>query len=402
MSFKRLMPFWILVLIIIVIALISMPAALLSAETGDSVSSNEINKEDSLFCAEIYAKDNGVTVDEALRRFKLQDMAGELNAELSIKEADTLAGLWIEHTPNFKVVVLFTRNAKEKIKPYRQKYAKLANIVEVRTAKISLAELGNIQEEVSSSAESMGIPVDSDINVYENRVKVYVVDRVQFDSAVLEGKLALPGCVDVITVDSLAKLAAQIYGGLSLTGTLAGTSGFAVKNSSGIKGITTAGHCGNNQSYNGVSLPFKSQICGTYYDIQWHTAPGFTVTNKIQTNSSGSTMSITATMPRSQQSIGQLVYKYGKSTGRTAGYISSITFRPNTPDIPNAQATFIRVDNTAGYSPLVIKGDSGGPWFTANTAWGSTCGYCGDDPNDAFYMAINYVSGIGVSVMTSP
>ena len=398
MRFKRLMSFWILVLIIIVIALISMPAALLSAETGNSVSSDKINKEDSLFCAEIYAKDNGVTVDEALRRFKLQDIAGKLSEDLITKEADTLAGYWIEHKPKFKLVVLFTRNAEEKIKPYRQKYAKLANIVEVRTAKISLVELGDIQEEVSSSAESMGIPVDSDINVYENRVKVYVVDRVQFDNAVSEGKLILPGCVDVITVESLFHPEAEIYGGLSLS---YGTSGFAVINSSGTRGITTAGHNYNDIiSYNGVSLPYKLQNLGTYYDIQWHTAPGFTVTNKIKTYSDGRTMSITATMSRSQQWVGALVFKYGKSTGRTSGYISSLNIRPSY--VPNAQATFIRVDNTNGGGNLSSEGDSGGPWFTANTAWGSHCGEPADDPNDAVYMAINYVSGIGVYILTSP
>jgi hypothetical protein len=393
MRFKRLMPFWILVLIIIVIAVICMPTAILGAETGDSVSSNEINKEDSLFCAEIYAKQHGVTVDEAFRRFRLQDVAGELSAELSSKEADTLAGIWIEHTPKFKVVVLFTRNAEEKIKPYRQKYVELANIVEVRKAVMSLVELQNVQDEVSSSAWNLGIPVGSEINVYENRVKVYVVNRVQFDSAVSEGRLALPGCVDVITVESLVYLEDEIFGGLSLSTC---TSGFAVKNSSGTKGITTAAHCDNNQSYSGVSLPFQSENYGTYYDIQWHTSPGFTVTNKIKSSSS-STTSITATIPRVQQIIGSFVAKYGKSTGFTAGYVSSQTFKPGT----QFQATFIRVNNTAGYYDLSSGGDSGCPWFVGNTAWGSHCGSPGDDPNDAYYMAINYISGIGVSVMLS-
>lgn len=53
--------------------------------------------------------------------------------------------------------------------------------------------------------------------------------------------------------------------------------------------------------------------------------------------------------------------------------------------------------------PTALLGVAGcRPWFVTNTAWGSHCGSPGDDPNDAYYMAINYVSGIGVSVMTSP
>jgi len=327
----------------------------------------------------------------------LQDIAGGLSEDLTTKEADTLAGYWIEHTPKFKLVILFTRDAEDIIKPYLQKYKELSSIIEVGTAKYSLAELESIQEEVASSAESMGIPVDSAIDVYKNCVKVYVAeqDRTKLNRVLSEGKLVLPDCVEVETIDSLAEPVAYIYGGLSLSTC---TSGFAVKNSSGTKGITTAAHCSNSQSYSGTSLPFQSQNHGTYYDIQWHTAPGFTVTNKIKTSSSN-IMNITATKSRSQQWVGALVYKYGKTTGRTAGYIKALNYRPSSDLVPNPQATFIWVDDTAGYSPLCENGDSGGPWFTAYTAWGSTCFKLG---GEAIYMAINYVSGIGVSVMTSP
>ncbi|HEY4663157.1 MAG TPA: hypothetical protein VIH07_05740 [Candidatus Humimicrobiaceae bacterium] len=177
----------------------------LDSESSDTVSSDEIDEEDELFFAEIYAEQHGITTDEALERFRLQDIAGELSEELILKEAGTLAGYWIEHTPEFKLVVLFTRNAEEIIKPYLQKYEELADIIEVGTAGLSLVELQNIQNEVSSSIEELRIFVSSDINVYENRVKIYVVDRDQLDQAVAKGKLILPDCVDVITVDSLGE-----------------------------------------------------------------------------------------------------------------------------------------------------------------------------------------------------
>ena len=239
MRFKRLMSFWIFILIIMVITLIGIPAALLGAENNNQVSSDETGEEAELFFAEDYARIHGVTVDEAMERFKLQDIAGELSEELIAKEADTLAGYWIEHTPEFKLVILFTRDAEDIIKPYLQKYKELSSIIEVGTAKYSLAELESIQEEVSSSAESMGIPVDSAIDVYKNCVKVYVAEqnRTKLNRALSEGKLVLPDCVEVETIDSLAEPVAEIYGGLSLSD---GTSGFSVKNSSGTKGITTA------------------------------------------------------------------------------------------------------------------------------------------------------------------
>lgn len=136
----------------------------------------------------------------------MQDIAGDLSEDLTTKEADTLAGYWIEHTPKFKLVILFTRDAEDIIKPYLQKYKELADIIEVGTAKMSLVELEYIQEEVSTKLENLGITSDSEVDVYKNCVKFYVVDRAQIDRAVSEGKLALHDCVDVITVDSLGEL----------------------------------------------------------------------------------------------------------------------------------------------------------------------------------------------------
>ncbi|MCK4475293.1 MAG: hypothetical protein KAU16_01035 [Methanophagales archaeon] len=351
-----------------------------------------------LFDAQVYASNMNVSVDEAILRFQLQDIAGDLDAELTTNETETFAGLWIEHTPEFRVVVQFTRDGEETMKPYLKKYPEFADIVEVRnTAKVSLADLQRAQVDASYSVSASDIPVESDINVFNNSVELYVAkaNKSQFDNALQRGNIRLPDKVKVrvITVDAMMNLEANIYGGLPLSTC---TSGFSVKE--GItKGITTAGHCSNIQSYNGNNLPFQSQNWAGSYDIQWHTAPGYTVTNKIQWWSDGSTRDITATKSRSSQAIGNYVCKYGMTSHYTCGYISSKNF------MHQGQATYIRVDNTAGYDDLSSGGDSGGPWFLSNTAYGTHVGSPGDDPNDAVYMAVNYVeSGLGVSVMTSP
>ena len=57
---------------------------------------------------------------------------------------------------------------------------------------------------------------------------------------------------------------------------------------------------------------------------------------------------------------------------------------------------------TAGYNDLSSGGDSGCPWFFWKAAYGTHFGAPTAEPNDAVYMAVNYVeSGLGVSVMTS-
>ncbi|RZN37674.1 MAG: hypothetical protein EF813_05580 [Methanosarcinales archaeon] len=101
-----------------------------------------ISAEDALLRdAQEYASDMGVSTDEALRRLQLQDSIGELNAEISTNEVATFAGLWIEHTPKYRVVVQFTQDSEETIKPYLEQHTELADIVEVRTANVSLADL---------------------------------------------------------------------------------------------------------------------------------------------------------------------------------------------------------------------------------------------------------------------
>jgi hypothetical protein len=70
--------------------------------------------------------------------------------------------------------------------------------------------------------------------------------------------------------------------------------------------------------------------------------------------------------------------------------------------VTSPASTFIRVNNDQGYSDLASPGDSGGPWFLVGTAYGINSGEPGSDLNDAIYMAINYVSSLGVSVLTAP
>ena len=389
-----------LLAVMLMMSMAFVPAV--SAQEQDNDGKPALDDKDALlYDAQIYASNTGVSIDEALRRFQLQDIAGELDAELSMNETGTFAGLWVEHTPEFRVVVQFTRDGEGTIKPYLKQHTELASIVEVRTANVSLANLQRAQANASYSARAVDIPVESGINIYTNSVELYVAkdNRSRFDDSLQRGKAQLSENVKVITVETIGNDEADIYGGLPLSTC---TSGFSVKKGWWpfiTKGITTAGHCSNTQSYNGNSLTFESEKWTGSYDIQWHTTPEYTVTNKIQWWSDGTTRDITATKSRSSQVIGGYVCKYGKTSHYTCGYISDKNYNPGGA---NNQATFIRVNNTAGYDDLSSAGDSGGPWFLTGTAYGTHKGYAAADPNDAVYMAVDYVSGIGVSVMTSP
>lgn len=363
-----------------------------SVPADPAASAADLNPE--TFDMEMYAKEQGVDLAEARHRFALQDIAGDLEAKLVENESETFAGLWLEHSPAFRVVVQFTEANKD-ISAYV--IPELAEVVEVRTAKVALSVLEADQLAAMAAADKAGIPAESEINVQANAVELYVVDRSRLDSAVAEGRLQLPPTVQVTTIEALSKADATIYGGLPLSTC---TSGYTVRNAGGTRGVTTAAHCGNSQSYAGIVLTFQAQQYTGSYDIQWHRAPGHTFTNLIRWWSDGSTRRITATQHRNNQTIGGYVCKYGKTTHYTCGYISSKTYAPSY--VPSVSATFIRVNNTAGYPDLSSGGDSGGPWFLNNVAYGTHSGSPGSDPNDAIYMAINYVSGLGVTVLLVP
>jgi hypothetical protein len=341
-----------------------------------------------------YAADWGVSLDEAMYRLNLQVPVGELDATLTDSEHGTFAGLWIENAPAYSVVVLSTDPNAGTTIPNSVVGTVLEGLVTVEPAGFSLDELEAAQAASRSLASQVGEIVESEINVQTNWVELYSLNPKGLQAKLAAAGLKLPPGVVVFPVKSLSVPDADIYGGLALSTC---TSGFSVQHTNGTRGITTAAHCPNNQNFGGQALTFQAELQSGDQDVQWHSAPGFTVTNQF--DSGIGVRACTATLGRANQAVGDYVCKNGLTTGYTCGNISSTTYSPSY--VTNANATFIRVHNNAG-TPLRGGGDSGGPWFLVNTAYGTHSGSPGADPNDALYMAINYVSALNVSVLTAP
>lgn len=339
-----------------------------------------------------YARDTGVSVDEAVRRLRLQAEVGRLDEMLSLQEAESFAGLWIEHEPKFRVVVRFQNPSAEGRLRARVAGTALEGLVETRPAAVSLAQLEKRRDAAVQRARGSRFSVDSDINVRENRVEIYS-DRAQSLRAALAAeRAALPERVEIIAVPSLAQ-PAVLRGGDGDPGFC--TGGFTVRTTdSTALGISTAGHCDNFEQFQGLTLPFQQEIYYDAGDVQWHSACGIIdVSNEF--NSGLGHRACTGTRLRSQQAIGTYVCKWGRVTGRTCGYIQSRTYNPS--HIPgNGEDTYIRVDGR-GWT-LTAPGDSGGPWFVENLAYGITSASTSD--GDAIYMAIDYFAWVGVAVLT--
>ena len=398
------------------LAMLFIPLAVINAQASQALPiSNQVlqniptpypGEDGATYDSRVYAAQYGVSVKEAKHRFALQDAAGVLNAQLIAKESTTFAGLWLEHKPQFKIVVQFTGAAKPNIAAYTQN-KDLVSLVEMRTANLSLVDIEKAQMKAYSAFANSGMRVEAGLNVQKNHVEIYTLaqDRPTIAAKMIAAQM--PAYIDLVTVPALSEPKAEWYGGLDVrdVSNHICTTGFAVQGSGGVKGVITAGHC-QNQLYDvfahtGLPLTFKGESYGGPYEVQWHTFAGYTPVNKIRWNLNGATRYINSVKARVNQVVGGYVCKYGKVGGYGCGTIADKNYLlsygdPWKPKIPFT-ATFIRV--TGSYSPFIPGGDSGGPWFNGYTAYGITSS--GFNVNGV-YMAINYISALGVSVMVTP
>ncbi len=100
-------------------------------------------------------------------------------------------------------------------------------------------------------------------------------------------------------------------------------------------------------------------------DVQWHETADLTVRNLMFDGTYN--RYVYGTKHRDSQAINELVCKYEKTSRYGCGNIIDKEYTPNWIESPTS--TYIRVRNSSGLD-LSEPGDSGGPWFYNNTAYG--------------------------------
>lgn len=329
--------------------------------------------------AAAYAAAVGVDIREAIHRLKLQDSIGNLEATLAEKEAAIYAGLWVQHQPDFRIIVRLTKTGKSALTPYLTDLS-LGKLIETREATFTIKELESARAQAADVAAKLRIRFSSGINLNENTAELYILDEEQLAAAMHNANAELPAGVRVVRVDELPQDVVDIYGGLPIT---LCTSGFSVrKASTGDKGITTAGHCQDVQNWNGYTLTWMGGTTGGVYDIQWNLAAyPLSARNLVWTGTYA--QAIYFVKFRASQYVGEYVCKYGRTTGLGCGFIQDKNF----------DGVNVRVNvNVAG-------GDSGGPWFQNNVAYGTTISAYG---NQAIYGPVDHIYNVlGVSILTN-
>lgn len=175
-------------------------------------------------------------------------------------------------------------------------------------------------------------------------------------SAISGSSVAVP--VRLVLVDAVRAGEDTVYGGGKLSTC---TAGFAVAVAgSSTRGLATAAHCSNAQDYEGRGvLTFRAAHDGTWGDVQWHSSSE-TVSDDFYYNFGV------------RRDVGRVGFankddrlcKFGHTTGAHCDYVYQLN-----------HCNFDRCHLTLMDGRYAEGGDSGGPWYYGNTAYGIHSGY---------------------------
>lgn len=175
------------------------------------------------------------------------------------------------------------------------------------------------------------------------------------------------------------------------------TSGFGTRSSSstsGTRGISTAGHCGNSQSDDGFALTFKKEHKGTYGDFQWHTGPK-THSNKFYAGSTSTTETdLRSVLSTGSPTVGLTLCKNGKTNQKSCQDVRKLGVCNDTA------CKLVQMGER-----LAAPGDSGGPIYFGSVAYGLHQGKVYDPiwpfDRDVFSRADQIHQALGVYIATN-
>lgn len=180
--------------------------------------------------AATYAEGVGIPVEEAVKRLEGMLATGEVTAELRSALPERFAGIWREHSPEFRTIVWFT-GGLDGLDAVRAIAAKSSVPVVIRAgAKHSLAELLAIQDQLLAEGNKEWSPAGVDESTGTIRVNI-LPDATSTTpaglTATLEARFGVPFTASVSGRNELL----TTYGG-RYWGSLC-TTGFSVRNAAG-------------------------------------------------------------------------------------------------------------------------------------------------------------------------
>jgi hypothetical protein len=347
-----------------------------------------------------YAAQFAVTPDEALRRLTSQQASVAATDAISHEFADRLAGISIEHRPDYRIVVLLTGN-----EPVAERSAAGVPIVFRTGAKATHAQ-------AIMALRKHLIDLHSDLpNArgagYDQRTGQVVLlvtsaDAARYGIEAIRARAEQVSGVPVrVAVNELIEQNLSVDGGGRVEGTNAitgrrnvCTTAFVVTNGES-NAITTAAHCPDELIYQDLdgstaTLPMIGSWGAGYRDIQVNGSPNSPEPLFYSNRGAGSLRRLVSWRNVASTRAGDFVCHYGESSGYSCSTVELTDYAPpgelcGGPCSP----TWVTVRG-----PSCIPGDSGGPVFTGGIAFGVAKGVNRTSDGRCFfyyYMSTDYL-----------
>ena len=144
------------------------------AITASSISANAQTPESAPTVvdpvSQSYATSYGVDLSEANRRLALLSKIVDLDARLRAQAGDSYAGLYVEHTPKFRVMVRFIGDAAANLRAVTSD-----PLFESQSAAVTLKSLETAHARVTDLLARLGIDFEGDVNVRANGVSIFTL-----------------------------------------------------------------------------------------------------------------------------------------------------------------------------------------------------------------------------------
>ena len=327
--------------------------------------------------AAAYASAHLVSQAEAERRLRLQLASVAASERLRLRFAGQLAGLHVQHAPDYRLVVLLAGEQApvELLLPVGEDKLPVTIRGGARATRTQvLAAIDRHRTDIARAVRgTRGIghdPRTGRLLVFQRASAVTrPVEEVAAELTTLTGVE-----VEVRAIAASFENAAAI-GGSRVVSSGGGTryvctTGYLIQRGAE-RGITTAAHCSDDMSYRGPDgeerlLKFAGQWGAAYHDVQVHTGVGRALPIIYTDTPRTVARPVTGWLTRPMTRAGDWVCKRGEASGASCAEVELTDFAPP----GELCGGLCSVSWVTVKGPQCRKGDSGAPVFIGTTALG--------------------------------
>jgi streptogrisin C len=377
-----------------------IPLVLLAFATAAGAETAETRGQALAQDAAKYASQFGVPQAEALRRLKAQQESVAATDAVAREFADRLAGISIEHSPGYRIVVLLTGT-----EPVADRSAAGVPIVFRTGARATHADaVAAMRRHLIDLRDALPGARGAGYDQRTGEVVLLVrpADAARFGLDAIRARAeALSGVPVRVVADALIQSNMTVDGGGRVEGVnlLTGrrnrcTTAFVVTNGQ-VNAITTAAHCPDQLTYveadgSSVTLPMIGSWGAAYRDVQINGTADSPDPLFYSDRAAGSLRQVETWRSVASTRAGDFVCHYGESSGYSCATVELTDYAPpgdlcGGPCSP----TWVTVQG-----PSCVPGDSGGPVFSGDVAFGIAKGINRDDAGRCefyYYMSTDYL-----------